>query len=257
MDDQVRERSEGRARTGFVDLRAFDEGVVETLGATIDPEKENYFLQLDPVETVGFDPPISSPFSKGTVDPRPGLPGIPITFAYPEEIIEKYSIPVLWIERTSLDPAMQRWHPGMLQYRTAGRGALPARYAPESTSISIDGFDRAEQIDQAAPFDITYSLNIVARNRGAGGRSQGANRLLRHVLGIYPPYCEVRLKDSIGDARTYEAFMEGVSPLDEVAEVASRMIGFSVSLRIEGELDLTEPVLRKTVTNRITSLRPR
>ncbi len=257
MDDQIRERSEGRARTGFVDLRAFDEGVVETLGATIDLEQQNYFLKLDPVETVGFDPIVGSPFHKGAVAPRPGLPGIPITFSYPEEVFENYSIPVLWVERVGFDPAMQRWHPGMLQYRTSGRGALPSRYAPESTSIDRSGFDRVEQIDQAVPFDISYSLNVVTRNRGAGGNSQGGNRLLRHVLGIYPPYCAVWLKDSIGDVRSYEAFMEGVSPLDDVAEVADRVIGFSVSLRIEGELDLTDPVIRNTVTARTTSLRPR
>jgi len=254
MIEALRERTEGRARTGFVNLRSFDEGVVETLGAVIDEDTQNYFLNLPVVETVGFDPPESSPFYRGTVDPRPGLPGIPITFADPEDVFEKYSIPVILIRREGIDPAMQRWHPGSLQYRTPGRGALQAAVQQSPSSEVKYGYDRAEQVDQAAPFDLSYSINIVARNRGAPGIRNQANRILDHVLRIYQPYCEIRLKDSIGDARTYEAFMDGVSHLDEVADVTDRMIGFSVSLRIEGELDLSDPVVRRTVT-RAASLR--
>jgi hypothetical protein len=110
-----------------------------------------------------------------------------------------------------------------------------------------------EQVDQAAPFDFSYTINIVARNRGAPGILNQANRLLDHVLRIYQPYCRVLLKDSIGDARSYEAFMDGVSPLDEVADVTDRVIGFAVSLRIEGELDLSDPVVRKTVEKAMTA----
>jgi hypothetical protein len=252
MVEAIRERTEGRARTGFVNLRSFDEGVVETLGATIDEELQNYFLHLPIVETVGFDPPESSPFYRGPVDPRPGLPGIPVTFSYPEDVFEKYSIPVVLVRREGIDPAMQRWHPGALQYRTPGRGALPTGYRPTPASEVKYGFDRAEQVDQAAPFDLSYTINVVARNRGAPGIRNQANRILDHVLRIYQPYCEVRLRDSIGDARTYEAFMDGVSPLDEVADVTDRVIGFAVSLRIEGELDLTDPVVRATVTKAAT-----
>jgi hypothetical protein len=257
VDDALRERHEGRARTGFVDLRSFDEGVAETLGAKIDEKEGDYFLNLEPTDTVGFDPPKTSPFHRGNVQPRPGLPGIPITFFFPEDVFKKYSIPLIWIRRESVDPAMQRWHPGMLQYRTTGRGAIPVQYKRTQTSSEIAGFDRVEQVDQAAPFDLIYTINVVARTRTGAPNTQGANRLLRHVLGVYPPYCEVRLKDSIGDFRTYEAFMEGVSPLDDVAEIADRVIGFAVSLRIEGELDLVDPVVRKTVTQQVTTLRRR
>lgn len=252
MIDALRERTEGRARTGFVNLRSFDEGVVETLGAKIDADLQNYFLDLEPVETVGFDPPETSPFHRGIVEPRPGLPGIPVTFALPEDVFEKYSIPVILVRREGLDPAMQRWHPGSLQYRAPGRGAHPVQYQASSTSEVKEGFDRAEQVDQAAPFDLLYTINVVARNRGAPGILNQANRLLDHVLRIYPPYCRVLVKDSVGDLRSYEAFMEGTSPLDEVADVTDRVIGFAVSLRIEGELDLTDPVIRKTVTRAMT-----
>lgn len=254
MDAALRERLEGRARTGFVNLRAFDEGVVETLGAKIDPKLSNYFLNLEQVETVGFDPGECSPFYRGPVEYPPGLPGVPVTFSSPEDVYEKLRYPVIVVRRESFDPAMQRWHPGALQYRTAGRGALPVQYQATPTALVQDGFDRAEQIDQAAPFDFSYTIDIEARLRGFNSH---AARLLDHVIRTYPPYCEVRVRDSIGDIRTYEAFMEGVSPLDQVSDVSDRMIGFSVSLRIEGELDLVDPIVRKTVTSRTTTFRQR
>jgi hypothetical protein len=257
VDDALRERYEGRARTGFVDLRSFDEGVVETFGAVVDPKSGDYHLKIDAVETVGFDPPKGSPFYRGHVEPRPGLPGIPITFYYPEDVFKKFSIPVIWVSRDSIDPAMQRWHPGMQQYRAPGRGALPVNYQRTQTAPVQHGADRVEQVDQATPFDFMYTINIAARNRAGAPRSQGANRILRHILGVYQPYCEVRLKDSIGDYRTYEAFMEGVGMLDEAAEINDRVIGFAVSLRIEGELDLNDPVIRKTVTQQVTTVRRR
>lgn len=251
MDDAntaaLRARTEGLARTGFVNLRSFDQGVVETLGAKIDPDLQNYFLDVEAVETVGFDPPESSPFYRGPVEPRPGLPGVPITFAFPEDVFEKWTLPVIVVRRESIDPAPQRWHPGTIQYRAPARGALPVQSQLSINSAVTSGFDRVEQAEQAFPFDFSYTLNILARNRGAPGSLNQANRLLDLVIRIYQPYCEVRVVDSVGDVRGYEAFMDGVSALDEVAEVTDRVIGFAVSLRIEGELDLSDPVIRRTV----------
>jgi hypothetical protein len=254
MVDALRERTEGRARTGFVNLRSFDEGVVETMGATLDEGQSDYFLHLGDVSTDGIDPLPSSHFHRGPVDPRPGLPAIPVTFSFPEEVFKKYSIPMILVRRDDVAPALERWHPGMLQYRTTGRGALPVVYQPTPNMTPQEGFDRAEQVEQAAPFDLSYTVSIVARNRGSAGIRNQANRVFDHVLRIYQPYCRVLVRDSIGDMRSYSAFMEGVSHLDEVAEVTDRVIGFAISLRIEGELDLNDPVIRKTVTRATRSV---
>lgn len=259
MDDVIRERSEGRARTGFVNVRSFNRGVIETLGAvsSVVDEEEHYFLTLAPVETVGFDPATKSPFNRGSVAPRPGLPGIPVTFSDPESVFKKYSLPAILVRLEGLDPAMQRWHPGLLQYRAPGRGALVTQYQSTPTSAAITGFDRVEQVDQAPPYDLVYSINVVAPKRGGGLGVGFADRMLDHVLRTYPAYCEVKVKDSIGDLRSYESFMDGVSLLDSVDGIADRVVGFSVSLRIEGELDTIDPVVRRTVTKRTTTLRPR
>ena len=55
------------------------------------------------------------------------------------------------------------------------------------------------------------------------------------------------MKDSLGDERVYEAIVEAVVPLDEVADPSHRVVGFTVTVRVEGELDLFEPKTYKAV----------
>lgn len=225
--DRYQASVEGRARTGTVGLRDFDQGVVETLGAFIDGD--NYWLQVD-----GICPP-------------PGAPGVPVTFSFPEDVYEKYKLPVLMVRRDDISPAMQRWHPGTNQYRAPSTSGLPASVTMHG--VTQTGFDRYEELQQAVPFDLMYSLQISARYRGALRSRNHTNRLLDYVLRVYPPYCRVVLKDSLQAIRTYEAFMEGISPMDDVMDVADRTLGFTVTLRVEGELDLHDPVVRRAVTS--------
>lgn len=218
----------GRARTGTVSLRDFDQGVVETVGATV--VNDNYWLTA----VAGIDPP-------------PGCPGVPVTFSFPEDVYEKYKLPVLMVRRDDISPALQRWHPGTLQYRAPAGVALPARVT--MNHATREGFDRYEELQQAVPFDLMYSLQISTRYRGALRSRNHMNALLAYVLRVYPPYCRVVLKDSLKSIRTYEAFMEGITPMDDVADVADRTIGMVLTLRIEGELDLHDPQVRRAVTS--------
>lgn len=224
--EALRERVEGKARTGTVNLRSFDEGLVLTLGAT--EISDNYWLEIE-----GIDPP-------------PGSPGIPVTWALPEDVFEKYKQPVVLCRRDDIAPALQRWHPGALQYRAPAEGATLAVVAGQQ------GFSHMEQLQQAVPFDFSYTVNIMARQRGALGLRNQANRILDYVLRKFPPYCALYLKDSIGDVRSYEAYMDGISMLDEAPGVTERMIGFAVLLRVEGELDLTDPDISPTVRKELT-----
>jgi hypothetical protein len=50
--------------------------------------------------------------------------------------------------------------------------------------------------------------------------------------------------------------MEGVSMLDDVPQVTERVIGFSISLRVEAEYDLEAPIIQPTVSSRILRGRP-
>jgi len=221
-----------------VSLRDFDKGVVTTMGATLfyneRGEPRNYYLDV--------------PGVRGRVS-REGIPGVPIVFAFPEDIWEKYDFPLIVCRRDDITPTMNRWHPGSLQYRApsaTGNQTVVNTSPGRPESANVFGFSRMEQLQQAVPYDISYTISIFAHNRG-GGTNQ-ANAILNAILRVYPPYCLVHLVDSVGDGRTYEAFQESISHLDDVPEVADRVVGFAVTLRVEGELDLLDPETMATVT---------
>lgn len=242
------DREDGRALPGFVGLRNFDEGVVRTMGAEVmRAEKSgsrNYFI---PTEKIG------------PVEPAPGLPGIPITFSHPEDIYERYRQPVIVVRRDDLAPSLNRWHPGMVTARYPSTGALPvqARLGNGPSAPVVTGFDKYDTKQAAVPFDITYTLSILARHRGrgadlrknvpagfegaAGSPRNQVNSILDYLLRIYAPFSQMRVLDSLGDTRLYSTFMEAISPLDEVPEITERVLGFALTLRVEAELDLKDP----------------
>lgn len=237
-------RTRGQEPNGEVTVEDFDRGVVETLGATIHPvpgarvQRAYYWVLPD-------------------VKPPPGMPGVPVIFAPAEDNNERFKIPYVKITPTGITPAMQRWHPGTLQYRA------PAPNARELTINGRTGFDRMAQRQQAHPFDFEYSILLVAKRRSlpvAGGPNTrglpsqpvveggSSNALLRAVLGPYSAYCGVNVQDSAGDWRTYTAFQSGLTPADEVNEVGDRVVGYSMTLRVEGELDVDPEEIHATAT---------
>ncbi len=66
-------RVAGQDRTGTVGIRDFDQGVVETMGATVQDGK--YYLPV-----AGVDGP-------------PGWPGVPVVFAFPEDVAQVSAVP--------------------------------------------------------------------------------------------------------------------------------------------------------------------
>lgn len=249
--DALESRREGQARTGTVTLRDFDQGIIETLGAFLQRSETgkptNYFLQIDGAEgRVGRDGKLIAPITPGQTAPS----GVPVVFSHPEDVFAKYDLPIVAIRRDDITPATSRWHPGLKQYRAPAETGLPA------TVGSNNGFNLMEEREQAAPYDITYTISILARLRGQGGIGQTnrADAILAYVLKVYQPYCLVKVFDSIGDGRTYEAFQESISHLDEVPEVTDRVIGFAVTLRVEAELDLNDPDVRYTALGRTVGL---
>ena len=219
---------------GIVTLRDFDAGVIETLKAV--PTKENgingYFI---PYETIGVEAP-------------PGLPGIPVVFAYPEDQFQRYKLPMIVVRRDSMEAAMQRWHPGATQFRA------PAKNADPLTVGANIGYTKMNSRPQAVPYDLLYTIIIVSKYRGGGEKSNTApiahlNALLWHVQKIYPPYSKVYVKDSTGDYRSYSVFVDNITSSDESIAVADRVVGFEMPIRIEGELDLNDAYSHETVRN--------
>jgi len=213
------QRATGRAPNGTVGLRAFDEGLLLSLGGKV--SDSNYFVQVPGVQ------------------PPPGFPGVPLSFTFPEDVFEKYRLPFILINRDDLSPALQRWHPGAIQYRAPAPGALPI-HITDSVG-TFDGFSKYEQRPQAFPFDITYSISLYARYRS------DANALLDHAMRKFPPYGALYLFDDQQDPRSYDAFAEGVAVLDDVLDVTQRLVGFILTVRVESELDLSDPLVSTAV----------
>jgi hypothetical protein len=234
---ELTDRIYGRARNGEVGLREFDEGVKLTLGATV--IDSNYYI------------PVGEGALKNVCPPR-GLPGIPLIFNMPDDTVEEFKLPQIVIRREDISPANQRWHStGAQKYRAPAFGASPLTVTlPGGREVS--GWDAYEDAPQAKPFDITYSIVVMARNRGgrneSGPRNQ-ANALFHHMMRCFPPYGLLFVVDTIGDLRTYEAFAESASIEDEILEVTGRQVGFVLSLRVEAEIDLDDPMTGKAVTS--------
>lgn len=253
------DREAGRALPGFVGLRNFDEGVVRTMGAEVMRTERsgfrNYFV---PTEKIG------------PVQPAPGLPGIPITFSHPEDIYERYRQPVIVVRRDDIAPSLSRWHPGMVTARYPSTGAQPVQtqYGNGPNAPTLSGYNKYDTKQAAVPFDISYTLSVLARHRGKGADLRKAvptgfegasgsprnqvNQILDYLLRIYAPFSQVRVLDSLGDTRLYSTFMEAVSPLDEVPEITERVLGFALTLRVEAELDLKDPETAQAVGRPLT-----
>lgn len=218
----------GQDQTGTVTLRSFDRGVIETLRATV--VDSEYIIAI---------PNVNGP---------PGKSGVPVVFSHPEDIFQTKRLPCVVVQRDSMSPAMGRWHgPVHEQYKTAAVGALLKSVTKVDGTVK-QGFDKIETLKQAMPFDLGYTVSIYSTGRDAADRLH-VSKILDYVLKVYQPYCYVFVKDSLEDPRSYQAYMEGVSMLDEIADVTERYIGFALTLRVEAELDLEEPQVTAAVTS--------
>lgn len=227
------DRYEGLEDNGFVTLQDYDRGVIETLKAVVTQENgiNGYFI---PYDTIGVEAP-------------PGLPGIPVVFANPEDQWQRYKLPMIVVRRDSMDAAMQRWHPGTLQFRSA---------SPNSYVEAINGAtgpSKRISRPQAVPYDLQYTIIVVSKFRGGGdkkleaGKSSHVNALLHHIQCIYQPYSKVYVRDSKGDYRSYSVFVDNITTTDESRAIADRVVGFEMPIRIEGEIDLNPMYVHETV----------
>jgi hypothetical protein len=226
--------SSGSGR-GTVFLREFDEGMKRATGAKRFPVRETsggavveaWFLVV-----------------QGVAPAHDGDPGVRVIFAAPEETTVDYVYPCIVVRRGDVVPAMDRWHPGAESYR---------RPAPGHTVIPLldgtVGVDRVETKPMGVPYDLNYDVEIHARQRQ--GMQNAANAILQKVMRQIQPSFDVIVQDSEGDARPYTAFTGTISPLDNLPGVKDRRIGFTMPVRIVGELDINDPSVSKTVQGRL------
>jgi hypothetical protein len=167
---------------------------------------------------------------------------IPVIFKNPFAPFEDKIIPSFLIRRLDATPAMNRWHSvGATQYRTPSDNAI-FESATLLNGTVVSGWSEYEQLPQAMPFDINYSITAYARYE------RDAIPMLRKLLSVYKPYSRILVKDSLNTIRTYTVFNDsGFSDDSELVDVTDRTRAYTVSIKIEGELDLSDPEVNTTV----------
>lgn len=212
-------------RTGSVFIGDFDVGLVTTFGAVLKPimfdgeEVQDYAVQI---------PGVTGP------DEYDGL--VPVIFQEPEDVYQSGFLPHVAISRSAITPAMTRWHPAGKAYQIPAAVARMVTAQDGSRGPSLN-----ELKGYALPFDITYDLHMRGRLRGQ------ANNMLQYIGRFCWAYGVLYLTDSEGDERGYEAYVESIDNLDEVVEFSDRTLGFTLSIRVEGELDFSDPIVVPTM----------
>lgn len=208
---QARARWLGTARNGEVDLEHFVEGLILTTGAKLGyldnrPNDPFYFVEIPGISTIGM-----------------GVPGVPVSQSYPEDTFNEYQVPLIFFRFDTFDAALERWHPGLLQYRVE-----------DSTAPEIPGSgglrSRVIEKQQDAPYDLSFTLVCEARDR------HDAGKVLKYLLRIFQPHSTLFVKDSLGDFRCYYMSTTSGAPEDEIFDIAEKSFGFSLPIRIMGEL---------------------
>lgn len=208
--------------TGSVFVRNFDQGIIETLGAVV---REDFLTSLN-IRRSGYW--IDETFTAPTA--------VPLFFNNPEPIFEKKIYPSYLIVRNSIVPDLRRWHSvKQLEYMVGVSGT-------EEVIAGVSGYGSVEVKAQAWPFNIFYECSCYARYE------HEAIPMMKRLLKTYQPYSRMSLIDSLNEIRKYSVFGEsGIEDIGEFVDSADRLKAYSVSIRVEGELDVNDPIIRDTV----------
>ncbi len=233
--------------TGDVWIRDFDKGIVETMGGE---EIDSYYYLDHPKISDVRPPPFPDDYqvvaSRGT-----RMPGVPIKFTNSDDRITDFILPCIVVRRESWEEALGRWPSIHLKYRAPAPGASPVEITrgttPEGEPNVINGFDQYEQQYGGFPYDITYLISVLTQGLRA---TSDAQTLLKHVMRTYKPRGSViKVMDSVGSERLYDAFASGPTDLKEALDIVDKQGGYSLSVKVLGQIDLNEPMLTNPATS--------
>lgn len=224
---------------GTIGLRAFDQGIVETLGA-----------QLYPMEVDGTSRDVYAVDMPGVTSTVEGYGGkIPVFFALPEDVYQTYKLPCFVIRRNDLAPAFDRspWY-GYQRTWSEDANELIVKH-PTIRGAYKQGYDKYITQRDPYPFNISYDIQVMARRQ-----TNGIRMLTRALQTCRPPFFTMACYDSIGDKRLYDSGEVAVSSASELADVADRTIAWTISFEIRGELDLETVQTETDIVSAVPSL---
>jgi hypothetical protein len=225
---------------GTIGLRAFDQGLVETLGA-----------RLYPMVVDGAERQVYAVDLPGVASSVEGYGGkVPVFFALPEDVYQPYKLPCYVVRRSDLTPNFAR-HPWYGYCRTHPDDAQKIVVNhPTQRGVYREGWSKYTTQRIPYPFDISYDLQVMARRQ-----MNGIRMLTRALQTCRPPFFTMECYDSIGDKRLYDSGEVAVSSTSELADVADRTIAWTISFQIRGELDLETVATEDDIVTQVPSLR--
>lgn len=228
---------------GDVFLRDYDLGMAVTLGCV--EVGQQYYLMESKVP--GVTPPLFTEYYGDPALRGTPMPGIPLIYATPSSPVERYTLPCIRIRREDPSAALERWMSKHYKYRRPADGE--SEISVQYRTRTVTGYAKYEEQEGSYPYDIPYTLTVESAGKGARRK---AHTLLQYCMKRFPPHAKLRVVDSEGRERKYWVFVEGPSDLSVAADIRDRTIIFALSLRVQGELDLKDPVLRQAMTSEPT-----
>lgn len=227
--------------TGTVFIRNYDQGVIETLGGYID----TYDISGGSMAFTGDSSSIANCLTSNCrrsyfIDvPLASPMKVPVIFNKPFPTFESKYLPSFLVTRLDASPAMERWHSiGAKQYRIPRGNAVAVVLANGDV---VSGYEYYEELPQAMPFNLSYTIAAMARYE------REAIPMLKKILSVYKPCSKILIKDSLCTERSYTVWNEnGFSDISEIVDISDRMKAYSVEIKIEGELDLSDPEINPT-----------
>jgi len=217
-------------RTGSVDFYDFDEAVAHALGALPDEAKNEWYLPLQGIYAVieGRRTPIERAL---------------VVYKRPEPSQISAVLPMISIHRDSTTPAETRLLSPVVSYR------LPCEGSTQVSAAGCLGWSSYEQKDKEQPYDFFYSVECWSKFRTV------SQILLQIMMKRFPIHGEtVVVLDGLDNPRTYAVFQQGVSDLTDVSSLVERVPGYSLAIRVEGELTLDrEPICVTSFTGTQTT----
>jgi hypothetical protein len=214
-------------RTGEVDFVNFIEGMILSLGGR--------HLQMVESREVPEERDVFAVEIPGLVGVEFLENAVPISLGGGEPEIFRSILPSIKIVQTGIDPDMVRWQWATPAYRVPARGSRAVSVGGRS------GYSSYEEKKHALPFNLSFSIQARARYM------RDALLMEKHIIRRLEPYTWILVRDSNEEMRRYECFLEGVSTSNDLMDVSDRTILIDNSYRVEAELDIFEPVVKKAV----------
>jgi len=224
-------------------LEHFDEGIIRALGGTL----ESFVLD-------GEEAQFYSTMIPGLCGPWPDTyyGKTPIFFGKGQEQLHPDVLPSITVIRSSIEDDMTRVaHKTLDHVVPAHRATRVTVQRPDGSSAS--GVDKVDVKEAAWPVNITYNIQIRARNE------TDSLRMRRWVLSKLPSQnlsSWITVWDSAGVPREYDIFRESMADIGEYADINDVVKAEEFSYRVEGEYDTEEPTTRRTVLETRTTARP-